>query len=68
MLYSEITDEIRARQETNRDLSALYESEDNEGAFYLASALESYRRTEWAAEMIRSYPERSWQMVLHNSC
>jgi hypothetical protein len=68
LLYAEISNEIRTRQETDLYLSSLYDSEDKEGVFYLVSALESYRRTEWAAEMIRSYPEKDWQMALHKGC
>jgi hypothetical protein len=64
LLYAEISKEIRTRQETDLYLSSLYDSEDKE-VVYLVSALESYRRTEWAAEMIRSYPEKDWQMALH---
>jgi hypothetical protein len=65
LLYAEISNEIRTRQETDLYLSSLYDSEDKVGVFYLVSALECYRRTEWAAEMIRSYPEKDWQMALH---
>jgi len=52
LLYAEISNEIRTRQETDLYLSSLYDSEDTEEVFYIVSALESHRRTEWAAEMI----------------
>ena len=52
LLYAEISNEICKRQETDLYLSSLYDSEDTEEVFYIVSALESHRRTEWAAEMI----------------
>ena len=63
--YSEISKEIGMRQETDLYLSSLYDSNDKEEVFHLFSALESYRRTEWASEMIRSYPEQTWQIALN---
>jgi hypothetical protein len=68
VFYSEISAEIRTRQDTDRYLSTLWVLEDKEGVFELVLSLERYRRIEWAAEMIRSYPEKSWQTVLHNRC
>lgn len=65
ILYREISAEIDIRQATDRYLSDLYDSQVTVEAFHICSALESYRRIEWAAEMIRVHPEKSWQTFLH---
>lgn len=64
--YSEISKEIQTRQETERYLSALCESEQDEEVIDIIGALERYRQIGWAAEMTHTYPVNSWQLVLHN--
>jgi len=54
--YSEISKEIQTRQEIERYLSTLCESEQDEEVIDIIGALERYRRIGWAAEMIQTYP------------
>jgi hypothetical protein len=65
--YSEISKEIHTRQGVESYLSALCKSKQAKETIYIISTLESYRRIEWAAEMVRTYPVQSWRLILHNT-
>ena len=60
VLHSEISSEIRMRQESDYYLSRLINSADSQSAVYVYTTLENYRRMEWAAEVVQVFPESVW--------